>query len=206
MIATQFRSFVRVIVASAAVGLMGAVPSGGGGGEVIPASANPKGQSLLDMAAATAVYNTGVQAGNPLTPPPPEVPFEVLVGDVTVRPGTFIYLPIFVADDSGGAPAGFPANVSDQNADATYLEDLIFGEAQVSAFVVQVDGRTTVLDADYISGTKTAPLLDGTPAGTNYIVDAAFLTPLSPGKHVVGIGGLIDGEPVGFLEYGVTVK
>jgi hypothetical protein len=193
------------MVAGAAVGLMGAAPSSGGGGEVLPASANPKGYSLVDIAAATAVYNTGVQAGSPQTPPPPDVPFAVLVGDATVKPGTFIYLPIFVADDSGGAP-GFPANVKDQKADANYLLDLIFGDFQVTAFIVQVDGRTTVLDADYVSGTTTPPLLDGTPPGRNYIVDAAFLTPLTPGKHVVGIGGVIDGDPVVFQEYTVTVK
>jgi hypothetical protein len=47
-------------------------------------------------------------------------------------------------------------------------------------------------------------LLDGTPAG-QYIVSAAFLAPLKPGKHTVGIGGIINGDPVVFVSYEVTV-
>ena len=32
-----------------------------------------------------------------------------------------------------------------------------------AAFIVQVDGKTTILDDDYIVGVKTAPLPDGRP-------------------------------------------
>ena len=64
------------------------------GGNVLPASAHPKGYSLSDIAAATAAYNVGPSTA------PPNVPFEILVGDTTVKPGTMIYLPIFFADDS----------------------------------------------------------------------------------------------------------
>jgi hypothetical protein len=177
-----------------------------GGGNVLPASANPKGYSLSEIAVATAVFNTGQMTGNPATPPPPDVPFHILVADTTVKPGTMLYLPIFVADDSGGAPAGFPADITDQDADADYLDSLVLNSFGVEAFIVQVDGKTTVLDDDYVSGTTTAPLLDGTPAGTHYIVSAAFLTPLTPGKHTVSIGGIINGVPVAFVSMSVTVR
>jgi hypothetical protein len=186
--------------------LVGAQSTLAGGGNVLPASANPKGYSLSEMAVATAVYNTGVTFGNPLTPPPPDVPFEVLVADATVKPGTMLYLPIFYVDDTDSLYPGFPADVSDQAGDAAYLDSYIFALYGVTAFIVQVDGQTTILDDNYIVGVKTAPLLDGTPAGTHYIISAAFLTPLAPGTHTVGIGGIIDGEPVVFLSYNVTVR
>jgi len=186
--------------------LMPAVSALAGGGNVLPAEARIKGYSLEKAAAATAVYNTGQMSGNPATPPPPKVPFQVLVGDCTVGCGTSLYLPIFVVDDSGGAPAGFPTDIRNQDADAAFLDQYVLAVFDVTAFVVQVDGKTTVLDEDYIVGAKTPPLLDGTPAGTNYIVSAAFLTPLTRGAHTVALGGLINGQPVIFLTYTVTVK
>jgi hypothetical protein len=195
---------VKVVMAVLGVFTCTAYASAGGG-NVLPSNANPKGYSLEQMAAATAVYNTGEDTGNPLTPPPPDVPFQILKGDVTVKPGTMLYLPVFHADDSGGADPGFPTNINDQEACADFLGDLVLADYSVTAFIVQVDGHTTILDDDYIVGTKTAPLLDGTPAGTNYIVSAAFLTPLTPGKHTVGFGGIIDGQPVVFVSYDVTV-
>jgi hypothetical protein len=158
------------------------------------------------MAVLTAVYNSGITSGNPLTPPPPNVPFAILVADTTVRPGTMIYLPIFFLDDSGGAHPGFPADITDQEADADYLDSQVFDMFDVTAFIVQVDGHTTILDDDYVSGVTTPPLLDGTPPGTRYIISAAFLTPLTPGTHTVAIGGIIDGVPVVFLSYNVTVR
>jgi hypothetical protein len=109
------------------------------GGHVLPACATPHGYSLSHMATETAVYNTGIIADNPLTPPPPEV-----------------------------------------------------------------DGVTTILDDDYIRSVRTPPLLDG--GGDEYIVCAAFLTPLTPGEHTVGVGGIVNGEPVVFLSYNVTVR
>jgi hypothetical protein len=196
---------VKVLLAVLGVVACGS-PALAGGGEVLPANANPKGFSLKGMAAVTAVYNTGVDAGNPLTPPPPDVPFQILKDDVTVKPGTMLYLPIFHADDSDGAPSGFPANVDDQDACADFLDDFVLGFG-VTAFIVQVDGCTTVLDDGFIAGTRTAPLLDGTvSAGTNYIACAAFLTPLTPGKHTVGFGGIIFGETVVIESMEVTVR
>jgi hypothetical protein len=190
---------------AALLGVLLCTGSGVAGNDVLPSRAAPYGFSLFDMAFATAVYNTGVASGNPLTPPPPPVPFEILVGDATVGPNTIMYVPVFFADDSGGAPAGFPKNVLNQRADARFLDNLVASSFDVEAFIIQVDGNTTALDDGYISGTYTFPLLDGTPAGTRYIVSAAFLSPLEPGNHTVGIGGIIDGEPVVFASYNVKV-
>jgi hypothetical protein len=115
-------------------------------------------------------------------------------------------MPIFFFDDSGGAPPGFPADITDQKADIAFLKGVLFNTYGITALIVQVDGKTTALDDHYITGVKTAPLLDGSPAGTNYITSSAFLTPLTPGDHTVAIGGIIDGEPVVFLSYHVTVR
>jgi hypothetical protein len=178
-----------------------------GGGNVLPSTAKPKGYSLSTIAVDTAVYNTGAQSGNPS--PPPDVPFEILVPssfDYTVPPGTMIYLPIFFEDDSGGAPPGFPSDITDQKACAEYLDSVALATFNVTAFIVQVDGKTTTLDDSYIVGVTTPPLLDGTPPGTHYIISAAFLTPLTPGQHTVAIGGIVDGAPVAFISYNVTVS
>ena len=165
-----------------------------GGGNVLPPDAQPKGYSLSDIALATAAYN----GDRSVTPP--NVPFEILVGNTTVKPGTMFYVPIFFADDSPPVAPDFPTDLDDEDA----IADFLYNTAGVGAFVVQVDDKTTILDDDYISGVTTAPLPDG--GGTHYIVAAAFLTPLTPGKHTVGIGGLIDGEPVVFRSRDVTVR
>jgi hypothetical protein len=172
----------------------------GSGGNVLPSSANPKGYSLVDAARATAVFNTG-----DLSATPPNLPFYTLTDDATLKPGTSLYIPIFFADDSAPVDPNFPDDVTDQDAAADYLLDLISDLADVDAFLISVDGNVTVLDPSYIAGTTTPPLQDGTPAGTNYIVSAAYLTPLTPGKHTIGIGGLIDGHPAIIRSYDVTV-
>ena len=184
----------------------GGCPAFADGGDVLPAHATPNGYSLKRIAVATAVYNTGQMAGNSETPPPPKVPFHILVADTTVERHTLFYLPVFVADDSGGTPPGFPAHIGDQASDAKYLDAVLLSQYNVTHLIVEVDGRTTILHNEYVAGVKTAPLLDGTPGGTHYIVSAAFLSPLSPGEHTVAIGGLVDGMPVAFLSYNVTVR
>lgn len=189
----------RLTVVAALLALFTAVPALAGS-NVLPSSANPKGYSLIDAARATAVFNTG-----PHDATPPKLPFYTLADDATVKPGTFLYVPVFYADDSGEVVPPFPADVTDQDADADYLMGLIKDAFNVDAFVIVVDGKVTVLDDSYVAGTKTPPLQDGPPAGTNYIVSGAFVSPLSPGVHTVGVGGVIDGEPVVFLEYTVTV-
>jgi len=182
-----------------------------GGGKVLPPDATPKGYSLEDMAVETAAYNVAFPAPEPL----PDVPFEVVVsgdGDIpeyTVKPGTMLYLPIFNLDNSiaveeqyPGLPP-FPKDIHDQDEDADYLASAAEELYDVTAFIVQVDDKITVLCDDYTVGVKTEKLPDG---GTEYIVASAFLTPLSPGVHTVGIGGIIEGEPVVFVSYTVTVK
>jgi hypothetical protein len=162
--------------------------------------------ALLAAAEVTAVYNTGQMTDNPLTPPPPKIPFEILVGDATVKRDTLIYRPIFVVDDSGVPVPGFPKNIANQKADAKYFDAVAGADPyDVEAFLAVVDGKITVLDDDYIVGVKTPPLLDGTPAGTHYIVSACFLTPLTPGKHTVSYGGIIGGEPIEIVTFDVTV-
>jgi hypothetical protein len=175
------------------------------GGNVLAAVQDVDGYSLATAAQATAVYNTGLQAGNPATPPPPNLPFAVLVGDTSLSPNTYIYLPIFDADNSAPVPPGFPASITEQAADASFLDSYVLSNYGVSAFIVQVDGQTTVLDDSYITGVTTPTLLDGTPGGDEYISSSAFLTPLSPGDHTIDIGGLISGQPQTFLSYSVDV-
>ena len=180
-----------------------------GGGKVLPPDATPKGYSLSDMAVETAVYNTGEADG--LTEPLPKVPFEVLVpeiADYTVKSGAMLYVPVYYADDSGPPSVPpFPKNISDQDEDADYLADVAYDDFGATDFFVQVDSdEPTILCDDYIVGVKTAALPDGTPAGHDYIVAAAFLTPLTPGDHTIGIGGVIGGEPTVFVSYTVTVK
>lgn len=179
-----------------------------GGGNVLPAVQDVDGYSLATAAQATAVYNTGIQAGNPATPPPPSLPFDVIVGDAVEQPNTYIYLPVFVEDNSGPPvpPApNFPSDITNQVADAAYLDNFLLTNYGVSSLLVQVDGQNTVLDDSYITGVTTAPLLDGTPGGNEYISSSAFLSPLSVGDHTVSIGGLIGGSPAIFLSYDVTV-
>jgi hypothetical protein len=178
----------------------------GSGGKVLPAQAEPDCYSLRAIAEATAIYNTAVSAGI-AAPRQPNVPFTIVTGaSVTARPGALLYVPVFFADDSGGAVAGFPKDVDNQRADERFLLNYAFAQYGVEAFIIQVDGKTTVLSADYIVGTRTPPLPDGTPAGRNYIVAGAFLTPLNPGTHTVSIGGLIDGVPTAFVSTTVKVR
>jgi hypothetical protein len=171
-----------------------------GGGNVLPSNAKPKGYSLADAAAATAVFDTG-----PHDATPPKLPFYTLVNDATVKPGTMLYVPIFHVDDSGEDAGKLPADVTDQQADADYLMDFVKDAFNVDALIIVVDGEVTVLDDSNIHGLNTAPLLDGPPAGTNYIVSGAFVSPLSKGDHTIGIGGIIDGEPVVFVTNNVTI-
>jgi hypothetical protein len=179
-----------------------ALPTLAGGGNVLPSSAKTKGYSLVDAAAATAVFNTG-----PHDTAAPSLPFYTLTDDATVKPGTTLYIPIYYADDSGEVVPPFPEDITDQDADADYLDGLVADAFGVQAFIIVVDGKVTVLDDSYISGTATdAPLQDGPPAGTHYIVSAAYLTPLTPGKHTIGIGGIIEGHAVVFVSYSVSVS
>ena len=118
----------------------GARQSIASGGHLLAPADEPKGYSLSRMAVLTAVFNTGQQSGNPLTPPPPDVPFCVLVSDATVKRGTMFYLPIYFTDNSGGTPPGFPKNLDDQEADAKFLDSAYLSAYNITNLIVEVDG------------------------------------------------------------------
>ena len=171
------------------------------GGDLLPSSQAVGGYSLADAAGTTAVFNTGTAAHNPSTPALPTLPFDVVTGDTTESPNTHVYLPIYYADNSPPVDPNFPANISNPQVNSSYL----LGSAGVSRFLVQVDGQTNYLDSSYITAVNTPTLLDGTPGGNEYISISAFLSPLSPGTHTVGIGGTISGTDHVFLSYAVNV-
>jgi hypothetical protein len=170
------------------------------GGNVLPANATPNAYSLWDMAALTAVDNVG----GSLTP---NVPFETLVGGIsayTVSSDTTLYVPLIYTDDSPPvfSPPPFPADISNQSADAQYLDAVLLATYGVSGLFLDVDGNTTPITDDYVTGATTAPLPDG--GGTHYIVSAAFLSPFAPGQHTVDIGGYINGSAQVFLSDTIT--
>ncbi len=175
------------------------------GGDVLPSGQSVAGHSLASAAQATAVYNSGVQAGNPLTPAAPTLPFNLLVpdGNVAVLASEYTYMPVFVSDNSPPVDPSFPASIANQGVDAAYLDGYVLSNYDVSALLVQVDGKNTVLDDSYITGVNTSTLLDGTPGGNEYISSSVFLSPLSIGDHTISIGGIISGEPVIFVSYDV---
>lgn len=194
---------VRLFTAAAAclIAGMGQVVRG----SVLPSSSQPLGYTLSALGADTAVYNTGIQTGNAATPPPPSIPFTVLEGDISVPSNQYLYLPVFYADNSAPVDPNFPASITNQAADAGYLDSLVLTNYHVSAFVAQIDGQETVLDDSYIVGVNTPTLLDGVPGGNEYITSAAVLSPLPVGTHKVGFGGIINGSPVIFGSYNVSV-
>ena len=196
------KAWHRYGIGGAILSLLATVPVLAG---VLPSSEEVDGYSLATAAQATAVYNTGLQAGNPATPPPPSLPFDVVVGNTTEAPNTYIYLPVFDADNSAPADPNFPVDITNQAADAAYLDNLVLNDYGVSSFLVQIDGQTTTLDDSYITGVTTPTLLDGSFGGNEYISSSAFLSPLPVGDHTVAIGGLISGSPQVFLSYDVNV-
>jgi len=193
---------LKVLIAVA--GALTCAASALAGGTVLPPNATPNGYSLSDMAVATAAYN---DIGD--SEPIPDVPFEVLVGsvaDYSVRPGTMLYVPVFYADNSLPLVVSpYPKDLQDPTADTDYLLDCADADSppgtEIEAFLVQVDGKTTVLSDDYSVGVK----IKLSDSADRYIVAAAFVAPLTPGEHTVGVGGIIGGAPVVFLSYTVTV-
>jgi hypothetical protein len=177
----------RITVLVAVVGLVLGTVLWARGDSVLPATATPDGHSLSNMAAITAAYN---EAGGT----PPNVPFDIIVGNATVDSSTTLYVPIFYADN-GPPPTipPFPTDISDEHANAQYL----YSQAGVTGFILQLDGVTTSLSDDYVSAVPVSPPLPDT--ANNYIVSAAFLSPLSVGQHTLGIGGIVNGQPQVFF-------
>jgi hypothetical protein len=161
------------------------------GGVVIPARAEPRGFSLLAMARATAVFNTGDHSGTP-----PDVvngdPFVALVTTATsvfnVEEGTMLYVPVLYVDDSPPILGDFP-DIADRGAVVNYF----YSQKEVGVVYtnISVDGKVTTLDHQYLVAVTTSALSDG--GGTHYMVVAAYLTPLKKGVHTVTISGLVSG-------------
>ena len=177
------------------------VPEHVGGGDVLPATAKPKGYSLTDIAKATAFFAT-TAPNDRSKETEPDVPFQILYttsdpsNTFSVRPGTMLYVPIFFADDSEPIPLGFPNDVTDP----AKVEDFYFSDAKLGAkfLEITVDGKTTSIErgSGYIVGVEVARLADG--GGTHYIPTAVFLTPLTKGTHTVTIRARFEGAAVGF--------
>lgn len=172
----------------------------------------PFGYSLSTLAVDTAVYNSGVVAGNPATPPIPNLTIYTLAvgaGNATVQPNTDLYVPIFIDGNSPPADPNFPASIANQAVDAAFFDVALSSAFGITQLFVQANGQTTLLDDSYIVGVNTAPLLDASPSnlpgGTEYIVSAAVLTPLTPGTYTIGEGGVIGGVDTVFESATVTV-
>jgi hypothetical protein len=174
-----------------------------GGGNVLPATAKPRGYSLSDMAKATAFFNTTMFTRTPATAP--DTPFQILYvpqdNNLTfeVRPGTMFYVPILTLDDTPLVAGDFP-NVNDRPAVLYYVYSQ--NEIGNACIKIVVDGTVHSLGSDYVVGVGPVKLNDaGTPLGSgnaglrigNYIVFAAFLTPLNKGTHTVEIQGNSNG-------------
>jgi hypothetical protein len=178
------------------------------GGQVIPATEKPKGYSLSDMARATAFFNTSWPHQEDACP---NTPFQILYyyekegkkgkqDTFTVGPETVLYVPVFYSDDTQPAP-GYPPSVNDQKAILQYF----YSQGKLGAVYMKivVDGKPNELGSDYVIGVEPVKLGDAyddpntgehVPAGTQYIVCAAFLTPLANGTHTVQIQGLLTGR------------
>jgi hypothetical protein len=206
------RILLRAVV-GASLGLLACAGSAmAGGGVVQPASSTPLGYSLSTLAQDTAAYNVAASQGITPVPAVPNIPFNVLEGNTSVSNSSYLYLPVFFADNSlpfsDALSATFPASVANQATDAAWLDNYVLQEYGVSSFLVQVDGVNTTLSDSYIVGVSTGTLPDGayrsTDAGPDYITDAAVLSPLSYGTHTIGFGGYINGNPVIFGSDTVT--
>jgi len=155
------------------------------GGKVLPARAEPFGYSLKDAARTTAVFNVGDHSG-----PPPELPFVMLystpTNTVTVDRATVLYVPVLQNDDAPPVIGDFP-NVDNEAALIRYT--FSGKELGVQYATITVDGRQTSLSHEYVSG-ATVATPDG---GKHYMVIAAYLSPLKPGRHKITISALATG-------------
>jgi hypothetical protein len=167
-----------------------------GGGNVLPSTAKPRGYSLSDMAKATAFFNTGPRTLETY----PQTPFQILYvpdnatsNTFTVSPGTMLYVPILYQDDTKPVVGTFPKNLNDRQAILNYF----YSQDQIGLIYTKivVDGTVNSLGSDYVVGVGPVKLADdgGFGPGTQYIVSAAFLTPLNKGTHTVQILAYADG-------------
>jgi hypothetical protein len=177
-------------------GLRPALAGAAGGGQVLPATATPGGNSLADMAAELADFST---SGNDLDYYP-DTPFQILYVDpdryddashsyvFTVPPGTQFFVPVANTDNAEPILGDFPAG-------AAGVPAYVFGAGQLGGhdLTIVVDGSATTLGPAYAAGAFGLDLPDGASA---YLQIGAFLTPLSAGTHTVTIRGTFDGDAV----------
>lgn len=174
------------------------------GGVVLPADAEPKGYSLVDMVKATAVFNVTDHSGLV-----PDVinskPFKglftkpdcvlipptsgVLTCKFHINEDTMLYVPVLFNDDSLPVIGDYP----DVGGNRSVLEKYFMGHKDfgINYTTISVDGKVTSLNHDYLVEAEfNQPLSDG---ATQYMTVAAFLSPLKKGKHIVEISALADG-------------
>jgi hypothetical protein len=162
-----------------------------GGGNVLPAQAQPKGYSLLHLAKTTAAFNVSDHSGAL-----PKVPFQMLFWTADnapfhVRPGTMLYVPILYNSDSPPVVGNYP-DVTDRTALVAYwYSQQEFGAVYTT---ITVDGQVTSLGPDYLVGVKFATPLPDT--AMQYMTVAAVLTPLTKGEHTVEINALVTGDAI----------
>lgn len=162
-----------------------------GGGRVLSPGARPHRYSLSDMAAATALFNSGPRV--PGTEP--ETPFQILYvpsdgnTEFTVPAGTFFYVPLVWSDNTEPILGDFPEDVTDLDAVLEYYQSPEQFGAQLME--IEVDGNVTSLVKRGYPVGVVAPTSIG---GTEYTVVAAFLSPMSKGTHTVTIRGFFQGD------------
>jgi hypothetical protein len=189
---------VRIVILSMVLSIVtSAAPALAGGGDVLPPSQQPYGFSLTDMAGITAIFNSGRR-----NTPPPITPFQILYLNLDnlddpnntvfhVSRGTVLYVPVVFYTDSPPVPDDFP-NLSNEHDVRSFMFDKHRFGLKVAE--IDVDKHRNHLGPDYIAAVTTAqPLQDGVPGGHHYIVVAAFLKPLTKGKHFVTIRAYADG-------------
>lgn len=177
------------------------------GASVRPAAACPHGFSLAEMA---RVVSSFTMSGND-PKHYPDTPFQVLyVEDVememiaggtlatgtqsfVVPAGTEFFASIFSVTDAPPVLPEFPATAAE--APSYFFDAGKYG----GNFEVLVDGRSTTLGPDYLTGPVAVP----GDEGTRTLTLAAFLEPLSPGTHVVTVRGGVFGRAVAET-YGIS--
>jgi hypothetical protein len=210
----------------------------GTGAKVLSPSATPNGYSRADMTRLLALFTTSnnqqqyypntpfqilyvdptlVQASfvtsnhTPCDPPGPECGLfftqsGAFANSFDVSSGRSFFVPVDNADDSPPVVGVFPTSPKTAKV-------YVFDPSQLGGrdFSVSIDLRSTPLGPDYVAGpVETPPLLDG--GGTHMITLGAFLSPMSPGTHIVEIKGGYFGAGIqqtygfGFVSFDFTYR
>jgi hypothetical protein len=163
------------------------------GGHILPADAQVHGYSLERAARELASFNTG-----PRSDPPPFTPFKVIYLDLVtnnlhfeVAPDTTLYVPVMYNDTSLPIVGDFPADASNRFDLIRYwYSQSQFGVTEAS---IIVDGVATALGGTYLVGLNFSgnPLPD---EAEQYGTIAAFVSPLSRGRHTIEIRSRATGD------------